>query len=564
MGPTEFTTGTMAITPEPVFLVRLEPWRLVFFRNFTDLFIRSRHVATESSPPGVFWPDVFVPEHLPWNKLLQSLICHIAFVLALFGITRVLPRYVPLAEDPVLNRADVIYYTPSEYLPPLNTGAPETRRYPQEADSEYARQAVISVPLQPDNKSQTIVTPPDVKLERDLALPNIVAWSQVQPAVPLQATANAPDRRSPALPVPVVSPVPEVTDAFSRQMSALPRPVVAPPPEANTAVSSRNFQAPQPSVIQPAPDVAAASTRLGDVNIGHSDVVSPAPVLPLAEQRTLRGLTPGTSAAGAAVVPPAPSLSGAASSGSGRLIALGIHPAALAQSVEVPGNRRATFSATPTGRRGGSESPNPLSGKSSAGLPAGLLVEQGPARAASQASGLPSSGSSPSEPIQSAKVTLPVVTDAKSRPAAKVSDEKVTDLDRQVFGARKFYSMILNMPNLNSAGGSWVIRFAELTENESKGDISAPVATQKVDPPYPTELMRHNVQGTVTLRAVIRSDGSVGDVRVLRGVDYRLDEYARVALLQWRFLPALKNGNAVDLEAVVIIPFRPLRMQSGF
>jgi TonB family protein len=60
---------------------------------------------------------------------------------------------------------------------------------------------------------------------------------------------------------------------------------------------------------------------------------------------------------------------------------------------------------------------------------------------------------------------------------------------------------------------------------------------------------------------VIRSDGSVGDVRVLRGVDDRLDEYAREALLQWHFLPALKNGSAVDLEAVVIIPFRPLRMR---
>ena len=137
----------------------------------------------------------------------------------------------------------------------------------------------------------------------------------------------------------------------------------------------------------------------------------------------------------------------------------------------------------------------------------------------------------------------------------------MTDLDRRVFGARKFYSMTLNMPNLNSAGGSWVIRFAELKENENKGDLSAPVATQKVDPPYPTELMRHHVQGTVTLLAVIRSDGSVGDVRVLRGVDDRLDEYAREALLQWHFLPALKNGSAVDLEAVVIIPFRPLRMR---
>jgi len=114
-----------------------------------------------------------------------------------------------------------------------------------------------------------------------------------------------------------------------------------------------------------------------------------------------------------------------------------------------------------------------------------------------------------------------------------------------------------------------VIRFAELNANEgkaneNKGELSAPVATQKVDPAYPLEMMRRNVHGTVTLYAVIRNDGSVTDVRVLRGVDDRLDEYARAALAHWHFRPATKNGSPVDLEAVVMIPFRPVRGKSGF
>jgi protein TonB len=124
--------------------------------------------------------------------------------------------------------------------------------------------------------------------------------------------------------------------------------------------------------------------------------------------------------------------------------------------------------------------------------------------------------------------------------------------------------MTLNMPNLNSAGGSWVIRFAELKGNDTEGELTAPVATQKVDPAYPMELMRRNVQGTVTLYAVIRNDGSVSNVRVLRGVDDRLDQYARAALANWHFRPATRNGNAVDLEAVVLIPFKPVRLKSGF
>jgi protein TonB len=116
--------------------------------------------------------------------------------------------------------------------------------------------------------------------------------------------------------------------------------------------------------------------------------------------------------------------------------------------------------------------------------------------------------------------------------------------------------MTANMPNLNSAGGSWIIRFAELNEKKEAGSLVAPVATQKVDPAYPIELMRQNVQGTVTLYAVIHADGSVGEVKVLNSVDERLDEYARSALSHWRFHPATRDGNPVPIEAVVMIPFR--------
>ena len=178
--------------------------------------------------------------------------------------------------------------------------------------------------------------------------------------------------------------------------------------------------------------------------------------------------------------------------------------------------------------------------------------------------------------------TPPRVTSTPTPPASEVSRDRATDVDHWIFGDRKFYAMTLNMPNLNSAGGSWVIRFAELNGNkgsqkdasESKGDakgneakgddLTAPVATQKVDPAYPMELMRRNVHGTVTLYAVIRNDGSVTDVRVLSGVDDQLDEFARAALTHWRFRPATKNGSPVDLEAVVMIPFRPVRSKSGF
>lgn len=151
------------------------------------------------------------------------------------------------------------------------------------------------------------------------------------------------------------------------------------------------------------------------------------------------------------------------------------------------------------------------------------------------------------------------------------SSAKLSEAERSVFGNRRFYSVTLNMPNLNSAGGSWVIRFAELNHDSSNhdrgaaaSDLSQPMATRKVDPAYPIQLMRENVAGTVILYAVIHADGSVGNVRVLRGVDDRLDRYASEAVAQWKFDPATKNGTPVDVEATFQIPFKPTRVGSNF
>ena len=146
-----------------------------------------------------------------------------------------------------------------------------------------------------------------------------------------------------------------------------------------------------------------------------------------------------------------------------------------------------------------------------------------------------------------------------AKTAAPVSEDKITDVDRQVFGGKRFYSMTSNTPNLNSSTGSWVIRFAELKAGQKAGQLSAPDAIEKSDPGYPIELMRANVQGTVTLYAVIHSDGTVGEIRVLTSPDDRLDELAKSALARWKFRPATKDGQPVALEAVVMIPFRAKR-----
>jgi outer membrane biosynthesis protein TonB len=46
-------------------------------------------------------------------------------------------------------------------------------------------------------------------------------------------------------------------------------------------------------------------------------------------------------------------------------------------------------------------------------------------------------------------------------------------------------------------------------------------------------------------------------VKVLRGVEGRLDRFASNAVMQWHFQPAMKNGQPVAVEATFVIPFKP-------
>jgi len=66
--------------------------------------------------------------------------------------------------------------------------------------------------------------------------------------------------------------------------------------------------------------------------------------------------------------------------------------------------------------------------------------------------------------------------------------------------------------------------------------------------------MRMKVQGAVDVEAVVKKDGTVGDVRIIRSLDkqYGMDQEAMKAARQWLFTPARdKNGNAVPIIVVI-------------
>ena len=529
------------------------------------------------------WRDVFVRQGMPWGRFLESVVLHAGAVALIWMLSLAWLRQQSILPHAGFDQSSLITYSPEEYLPPLDTGAAESPKE-EPGDPVYAKQPILSVPREADNRTQTIVVPPDLKLDHDVPLPNIVVLGTIAPAVPLDAT-RALANRNVALETAIIAPAPEV-DPIGHFVvrSSLTSEIVAPPPEVSRA-QTRGLTAPEAAVIAPPPELTrTASSKIGQINIGPSAVVAPAPRLAIAVQHTLaaRGMG-GLPGGGVQPVGPPPSVGSAGgTSSAGRLIALGIHPVTPSGPVAAPrGNRRGTFAAGPDGKPGaagtprltGSESGSKGSGSKGNGggdgfgahkngsLPAGLHVGAANSNAtgAVQRDEAGSAGGDGGEDSRLMASATPPRVGAKARPATPVTDDKVTETDRQVFGVKRFYSMTLNMPNLNSVTGSWVIRFAELKTGPPEGVLLAPVPTEKSDPGYPLELIRENVHGTVTLYAVIHADGRVGEIRVLNSPDERLDPFASSALARWKFLPAIKGGKPVALEAVVVIPFRSRR-----
>src|SRR5246127_294568 len=146
----------------PRLLVELPSWPRVFFGNLRDLIFPRRSPAPElHSAPADFWPDVFVTRRLPWAGFFQSSGYHLIAGALLIALTRFFAMQPRVVATPTFEHSQVLYYTPSEYLPPLDTREQAPSRA-QKADPEFSRQPIISLPAQADNHVQTIVTPPKV------------------------------------------------------------------------------------------------------------------------------------------------------------------------------------------------------------------------------------------------------------------------------------------------------------------------------------------------------------------------------------------------------------------
>ena len=91
-------------------------------------------------------------------------------------------------------------------------------------------------------------------------------------------------------------------------------------------------------------------------------------------------------------------------------------------------------------------------------------------------------------------------------------------------------------------------------------DSTTPTPISRPAPRYPREALARGVGGTVQVRAVIATDGSVERMEVAESSGNRyLDRAAMEAVRRWKFKPAVRGGQAVAAEVIVPLEFNPGR-----
>lgn len=523
----------------PQLSVEWEPRSRLFWANLRT-FLRRWEPPRGILPPPYF-RGTLTGFHFPARAVMVSVLFHALVVHV------PLPGWPGEVEERVQASPQVhlTWYGPIRNLPPLSPPGPrskatvpvEPKKIPTRgADAFHPRQTIVSMPKLPNHPRQTLIQPsaPEIAPKVLLPLPNIVQW------------AEAPQPARPRLKIraPVLG-------------KARPRVASAPPADL------------------PVPSIPNQEKNVGQLNIASSNVAAPRPrfaVTPMSVPQ------PGPRQPGGGSSEPAPEIAPNIAGGSGgiqNLIALSATPAPPAPVIEVPsGNLQSRTVISPEGPQPGA--PANGSGPAAEGGPTGppgITISGGNPKESSNVSGL--SPAAPGHPLVLTPMPgkpgprLVPAEPGRTRPAPTLDRIKPGAPPEQLLASKRVYTMHVNLPNLSSVAGSWVLRFAELEVKEADGngtngsgdggnsdDLSAPVPLRKVDPKYPPALVSARIEGEVVLYAIIRKDGTVDSIQLIRSVEPQLDRNAIEALAQWKFRPAERHGEPVELEAIIHIPFR--------
>jgi len=424
----------------------------------------------------------------------------------------------------------LVWYSLRNRLPNVKPAMKTARAQAPRAAKRFDQQ-IVAGPKERAGAPQLIRAPePKIELPKPLPLPNLLAVSPLPPK-PVKAFAPPPERierrRAAALPeAPKLDFKPRIGALAMKLELNRPKPLPF------TAPARREKRAPAlelpeaPAIAAPLPAIAM-------------------PRLPNRFQPPPERARKADAAAALTEAPPEPATIRAAPDA--ELVIAGLNPARIVNIPKLPGAHDAGFSGGPRPRaEGAAAAPNDakvvvpdLSAHSGERDPEPTLV-----------AGLgPNPRKALLDALRPGGLAAGMTTGGRQVHAARVAGVP----DARLAG-RETYSMAIQMPNLTSYSGSWLVWFAERGPR-AQGSIRPPEPLRLVDPKYVRTAAEERVEGTVRLFAVIRTDGSVDSVELLQRLDGRLDAAAAEALAKWKFTPALRDEAPVEVDAVFEVPF---------
>jgi len=96
---------------------------------------------------------------------------------------------------------------------------------------------------------------------------------------------------------------------------------------------------------------------------------------------------------------------------------------------------------------------------------------------------------------------------------------------------------------------------AAQTSEEFQPFDTPPTLTHYVAPHYPEAARRDGLTGTVMVRVVVGTDGSVAEAGVVRSDDDALSQAALAAARQFRFEPGRLEGKPVRCAVLIPVKF---------
>jgi hypothetical protein len=539
-------------------------------------------------PIKMFRSTPVAPFRFSGRSISVSVLLHAGLIVLLplllsYTAAREIASNVEYSEPQKIFYYQIPKHDPAEKLPRITPsgeggqpGAGEMQALLQKIGSTTtARKIVIvSKPVRPDNKRQTIyqpATPPDLRSDLDLKLPNIVGGPTVPIAKPKVHLTPSNSRPVQAHRTATKAVAPTLSAMNSAMATSLPPATVAQPHLAVPLNESRPKQ---------------AQAVIGQVN---------APSLSEANIATATNLGEAYRA-GQPAAPAAPASDSADASGKGKasksdevqtagdgsgVVVISVDPAEAAALVNLPaGNRWGDFTIAPgSGQAGavnGSEHGVEGAGSHATGAGGDLVPGVGPGFAGGGGGSSGSNGSlsitgetgAKGEAMLDAAIFRDMVYPVPStvllrKNALVVSAGPMGGGGLDVYGALrcgKIYTVFLAMP-----GRPWTLQFCQsgvtpkaATENRSTvvhmetGIVQPDVTTRFDFKRLPVPFEKKNKP--IVLKGMIKDDGTVSDLKVYQGIVPGMDEAARVAFSRWKFKPAIRDGKNVAVDILVGIP----------